>query len=95
MVTAGFCEELIYRGYAMERLLSGTKCPWVALLLSHLAFVVYHMKDGPSCVAMLSVFGLLCPLYYLRFRDLTMTIVAHLFVDLMAVIGQMVGVGPR
>jgi membrane protease YdiL (CAAX protease family) len=94
-VTASFCEEVIYRGYAMERLLSLTKKPWVAVLVSHLAFVLYHVKDGWNSVAMLSLFGLLFPLYYIRFRDLTMMIVAHAFIDLMAIIGHATGIGPK
>ncbi|MBT3344172.1 MAG: CPBP family intramembrane metalloprotease [Gemmatimonadetes bacterium] len=95
LVTASFCEEVIYRGYAMERLLKVTSRPWIAVVLSHVAFVLYHFKDGWSKVAMLSVLGLLFPLYYIKFRDLTMTIVAHAFIDLMAIVGHVAGVGPR
>jgi len=95
LVTASFCEEVIYRGYAMERLLSVTKRPWVAVLVTHVAFVLYHMKDGPNSVAMLSLLALLFPLYYIRFRDLTVMIVGHGFIDLMAVLGHVVGVGPK
>ena len=46
LVTASFCEEVIYRGYAMERLLLVTKRPWIAVLSSHVAFVLYHLKYG-------------------------------------------------
>lgn len=95
LVTASFCEEVIYRGYAMERLLSIAGRPWVAVLVSHGAFVLYHVKDGWSSVLMLSVFALLFPLYYIRYRDLTMMIVAHAFIDLMAVIGYYLGIGPK
>jgi uncharacterized protein len=95
LVTASLCEEVIYRGYAMERLLHVTGRPWIAVALPHVAFVLYHIKDGWDKVAMLSVVALLFPLYYVRFRDLTMTIVAHAFIDLMAVVGQIAGVGQR
>ena len=94
LVSASFCEEVIYRGYAMERLLSLSRRPWVAVLLSHLAFVLYHLKDGADKVAMLSVLALLFPLYYIRYRDLTMTIVAHAFIDLMAIVGHAAGIEP-
>ena len=92
LVTASFCEEVIYRGYAMERLLLVFKRPWVAVLLSHIAFVLYHLKDGIENVLCFSVLLLLFPLYYLRYRDLTMVIVGHAFIDLMAVIGHAAGV---
>lgn len=95
LVTASFCEEVIYRGYAMERLLRVTKSPWLAVVLSHIAFVLYHLKDGWESVLMLSFMALLFPLYYLRFRDLTMMIVAHAFIDLMAIVGHFAGIGPR
>ena len=92
LVTASFCEEVIYRGYAMERLLLVFKRPWVAVLASHVAFVLYHLKDGVENVLCFSVLLLLFPLYYIRHRDLTMVIVAHAFIDLMAVIGHAAGV---
>ncbi len=95
LVTASFCEEVIYRGYAMERLLSVTGRPWIAVVVSHLAFVLYHIKDGLDSVVGLSVLGLLFPLYYIKYRDLTMMIVAHAFIDSMAILGYLVGIGPR
>ena len=92
LVTASICEEVIYRGYAMERLMNLTKNPFLTVGLTHVAFVLYHLKDGMSSVIMLSVLGLLFPLYYIRFRDLTMVIVAHGFIDLLAVVGHIVGI---
>jgi membrane protease YdiL (CAAX protease family) len=56
-ITASLCEEIIYRGYAMERLLLVTGRPWVAVALPHAAFVLYHIKDGWTSVAALSVLG--------------------------------------
>ena len=92
LATASLCEEVIYRGYAMERLLLVTKRPWIAVLASHIAFVLYHLKDGIENVLCFSVLLLLFPLYYIRYRDLTMVIVAHAFIDLMAIIGHAAGI---
>ena len=92
LITASFCEEVIYRGYAMERLAQLTDRKWIVILVPHVAFALMHIKDGWSTVLMLSTLGILFGLYYWRFRDLTLMIVAHFFIDLMAVIGHFAGV---
>jgi membrane protease YdiL (CAAX protease family) len=71
---------------------SGLESPWIAVLVSHVAFVLYHLKDGIENVLCFSVLLLLFPFYYIRYRDLTMVIVAHAFVDLMAIIGHAAGI---
>ncbi|MEO0513310.1 MAG: type II CAAX endopeptidase family protein [Planctomycetota bacterium] len=93
LITAGFCEEVIYRGYAMERLLRMFKSPWPALLLPHAAFSLMHIKDGWEKVFMVATLGFLFTWWYYKSRDLTMLIVGHLFVDAMALIGVAVAIG--
>ncbi|MEL7483798.1 MAG: type II CAAX endopeptidase family protein [Planctomycetota bacterium] len=93
LVTAGVCEEVIYRGYAMERLLRMFKSPWPALLLPHAAFSLMHIKDGWEKVLMVATVGFLFTWWYYKSRDLTMNIVGHLFVDAMALVGAAVGLG--
>ena len=92
LVTASFCEEIIYRGYAMERLLRIFKSPWPGIVLPHVAFALMHIKDGWGKVAMVGIVGLLFTLYYYRYRDLTMTIVAHFFIDSLALVGHFAGI---
>ena len=93
LITASFCEEVIYRGYAMERLFKLTDQAWIIILLPHLAFSLMHLKDGCDHALMVAVAGILFSLYYYRYRDLTMVIIAHFFIDLLAIIGRVVGVG--
>lgn len=93
LVTAGVCEEVIFRGYAMERLLRMFTSPWPALLLPHIAFSLMHIKDGWEKVAMVGTGGFLFTWWYYRSRDLTMNIIGHLFVDAMAIVGAAFGVG--
>lgn len=93
LITAGFCEEVIYRGYAMERLLRMFKSPWPALLLPHIAFSLMHIKDGWEKVFMVATLGFLFTWWYYKSRDLTMLIVGHLFVDAMALVGAAFGIG--
>ncbi len=91
LVTASVCEEVIYRGYAMERLLLLTKRPWLAVVLTHISFVLYHIKDGLDGVIALSVLGLLFPIYYLKTRDLTVVIIGHALIDFLAIVGHFAG----
>lgn len=41
-ITAGFCEELIYRGYMMTELKRQGQSPFSAMVLSSLSFVLFH-----------------------------------------------------
>ncbi len=92
LVTASFCEEVIYRGYATERLLRLTNHRWVAVLLPNIAFALMHWKDGVEKVFFVGTVCLLFQLYYVRYRDLTMTIVAHFFIDSLAIVGALFGI---
>ena len=92
LLTASFCEEVIYRGYATERLLRITNNRWVAVLLPNFAFALMHWKDGFEKVLFVGTVCLLFQLYYVRYRDLTMTIVAHFLIDSLALLGAMFGV---
>ena len=87
-VTAGFVEELAYRGYAITRLRRLMGLP-LALLLSVAAFALMH---GPSVfelplLALYLVSGLLFSLIFLRLGStrLEVLMVAHVAIDLMLV----------
>ena len=41
-ITAGFCEEVIYRGYMMTALKKIGQRPWIAMVLSSISFVLFH-----------------------------------------------------
>ncbi len=92
LVTASFCEEIIYRGYATERLLRITDNRWLAALLPNFAFALMHWKDGIEKVFFVGTVCLLFQIYYVRYRDLTMTIVAHFFIDSLALVGALFGI---
>lgn len=92
LITASFAEEIIYRGYAMERLLTHFKNPLVALVLPHTAFALYHLKDGVENAVMLFFVGWLFTWYYYKSRNLTLLILAHFTIDLLGVIGRIAGI---
>ena len=87
LITAGVAEEVIYRGYATERLMKLKNSYWVAFLLPLVAFVLMHYRKGFDHLLIVLVVGSLMQYYYLKFRNLTINIIGHLFIDLMAYIG--------
>ncbi len=87
LLTAGIAEEIIYRGYATERLMKLTNSYWGAFLLPLAAFVLMHYRKGLDHLLIVLVVGSLMQYYYLKFKNLTINIIGHLFIDLMAYIG--------
>lgn len=82
-LTAGVVEELLFHGYAIERLLELTGSPLVAGLLSFGAFTLAHLGDtwGPAAVARIAAPALATTLLYLAVRSLPVLIAVHVLVD--------------
>ena len=78
-LTAGFCEEVAFRGYLMTRLrLLGRLESWIVpMTVSSLVFGLCHLYQGWSNVLLLSIYGLLFALLYLRTGSLWPAILAH------------------
>jgi membrane protease YdiL (CAAX protease family) len=77
--TGGFVEELLYRGYAIERLAMLTGRLWLGGVLSAMAFAVAHVPAwglGFSLAADLP-FGIVMTLFYLWRRDVIANGLAH------------------
>lgn len=80
MLLVAVKEELLFRGYVLNNLLSSTT-PFLALLLSALAFMLLHIwNPGITPIAVLNIFlaGLLLGVTYIRDRDLAFPIGLHL-----------------
>jgi membrane protease YdiL (CAAX protease family) len=81
-VIAAFGEEMVYRGYLMNRvadLLNRTRSAWiVSLIVVHLAFGLAHAYQGLTGIIDEGLQGLLLALIYLRTgRNLSVPIIAH------------------
>lgn len=81
-IVAAFGEEMIYRGYLMNRvadLLNRTRTGWgVSLIVVHVVFGLAHMYQGWTGVLDEGLMGVLLALIYLRTRrNLAVPIVAH------------------
>ncbi|MFH1687727.1 MAG: CPBP family intramembrane glutamic endopeptidase [bacterium] len=82
--TAGFCEEVAFRGYLMSRLriLIGTKNWIVPSLISALAFGACHAYQGWPGFIVITVYGLMFSWLYIRTGSLWPGIIAHSLQDL-------------
>lgn len=85
-LTAGICEETAFRGYLMTRLrLIGGFQNWVIpTIISALVFGACHAYQGLPGLIVISVYGVLFSLLYIRTRSIWPGIIAHFFQDFMA-----------
>lgn len=58
-ITAGICEETIFRGYLQRQLIALTHSELAGILLSAVAFGAAHAYQGARMVAVISVYGAL------------------------------------
>ncbi|HEY4902564.1 MAG TPA: CPBP family intramembrane glutamic endopeptidase [Candidatus Sulfotelmatobacter sp.] len=83
---AAFGEEMVYRGYLMNRvadLFNRTRQPWlISLIAVHLAFGLAHAYQGATGAIDEGLMGLLLGVIYLRTgRNLSVPIIAHGIAD--------------
>jgi uncharacterized protein len=87
VVTAGVVEEVLYRGYAVERLASLTGSYWVGGAISIVVFGLVHLPFwGPGILLNTLFAGTVFTLVYVRRRDLWLCIIAHTLLDAIAFI---------
>ena len=79
----GVAEEILYRGYPIERVQELTGYKWLAFLISVLAFTLAHLSSWEAAQLIVVGFGaVILALLYLWRRDLICNMVAHFLVDL-------------
>ncbi len=79
--TAGFCEEVLFRGYLQKQLTAWTRNATAGLLLQALAFGAGHGYQGPKLMAVITVYGCLFGLLAQRRRSLRPGMIAHFMQD--------------
>jgi membrane protease YdiL (CAAX protease family) len=81
IVAAG--EEWLYRGYAIERLQSVTGHAGIAGGISLVSFTIAHLPLwGPGVALTTLISGSIFTVLYLRYRDVSFLILAHVMTDL-------------
>jgi len=89
-VTAGLCEEFLYRGFAMAVFGRAGSPSWVIVLASAILFGLAHLYQGRGGFVSTTILGILFGLARLFLQSLAPLITWHWAVDLVAGIA-----GPR
>jgi len=89
-ITAGVCEEFVYRGFVMAALARAGFAAWGVLTASSILFGLAHAYQGKSGVIGTTLLGLLFGLGRILALSLMPVIVWHVAVDLIAGVA-----GPR
>lgn len=89
-VTAGVCEEFLYRGFAMGALSRVGLPAWAVVVLAAVLFGLAHVYQGRSGILGTFVMGILFGVVRLAYDTLVPVIMIHTAVDLVAGIA-----GPR
>jgi len=81
-LTAGICEELVFRGYLLQQLTAWTRRPIAAIVLAALVFGSVHLYEGLAAVLPLAALALVYGFVVRHFKgDLRAVIVAHTLQD--------------
>lgn len=85
-LTAGFSEELIFRGYLQQQAALLTGRPVIAILLQSLMFGLSHGYQGMKNMALISVLGLLYGMLALWRKSLLPGMLVHAAMDIASVL---------
>jgi CAAX amino terminal protease family. len=83
-VTAGICEEVMFRGFLQRQLLTLTRSAAIAIVVQAVIFGASHAYQGWKPVVIIMVYGLLAGVLAHWRRTLRPGIVAHAWQDLAA-----------
>ena len=81
-LSAGICEELIFRGYLLQQLTAWTRSPIASILLAALLFGAVHLYEGLGAILPLAALAVVYGFAVRHFKgDLRAVIVAHTLQD--------------
>ncbi|HEV7281816.1 MAG TPA: CPBP family intramembrane glutamic endopeptidase [Pirellulaceae bacterium] len=85
-ITAGFCEELVYRGAAIRGLQGRGFRTWQAVAVASASFSLMHGPTGVILFPVFFAFALLFSGLFLRAKRLAPVVYLHALLDVMAVL---------
>ncbi|HSJ25291.1 MAG TPA: CPBP family intramembrane glutamic endopeptidase [Longimicrobiales bacterium] len=83
-VTAGICEEFVFRGFLLSVLITASGSPGLALLLSSGVFGIVHAYQQPAGALRAAVLGALLAAPLLAHDSILPAILAHALIDVIA-----------
>ena len=83
---AAVVEEVLYRGFAFERIYDLTKSKWLAGLIPVLIFTLVHYSWGIGHLVFVFFAGSIFMLVYISKRNLGLIIIAHFITDVIALL---------
>jgi membrane protease YdiL (CAAX protease family) len=82
--TAGFCEEVLYRGYLQRQIAAWTNLAWVAVVAQGLIFGASHAYEGSKRMLLIAVFGMMFGILALVRKSLRPGMMTHASYDIIA-----------
>jgi hypothetical protein len=76
-VSAGICEEFVFRGYLQQQFTRATGRVWAGVLVSALLFGGAHGYEGIAGMLMITVYGALFSVLAIKRRSLRAGMMAH------------------
>ena len=86
-ITAGLCEEFLYRGFAMAALASTGLSARLVVLVSSILFGLAHSYQGRGGIVMTFVVGLLLGASRLAYNSMVPAVFWHSAIDIVAGVG--------
>jgi len=80
-ITAGFCEETLFRGYLQKQFIAWTRSVHAGIFLSAIAFGAGHLYQGAKSAVVITVFGLLFGILAQWRRSMRPGMLAHAWQD--------------
>lgn len=81
VMRAGIAEEVLYRGFAIERLQTLTGNKWIAAGIPLILFALFHYRQGLAGIGIAFLLGAILTAFYLWKRDLLANIFGHFLTD--------------
>jgi uncharacterized protein len=85
-LSAGFCEELAFRGYLQKQFQVITGSAGLAVLIQAMVFGVGHLYEGLAPVALITLYGVLFGLLAVWRKSLRPAMIAHAWSDIFGVV---------